>query len=56
LKNVKTKANQNVPMYISLDTDKDCNLLHVTRQTPSSRQGGRPIEKKNRNCPDYGSR
>jgi len=39
-----------VCMYISLDTDKDCDLLH---DRPVLSTGRTPHEKQNRNCLDY---
>jgi hypothetical protein len=42
--------SQNVHIYVSLDTDKDCDLLHVR---PVLSTGRTPHDKQNRNFLDY---
>jgi hypothetical protein len=44
------KRTQNVHVYILLDTDKDCDLLH---DRPFLSTGRTPHDKQNRNCLDY---
>jgi hypothetical protein len=44
------KATQNIHTYISLVTDKDCDLLHDRAVLWIGRT---PHEKQNRNCLDY---
>jgi hypothetical protein len=46
----KKQTTRNVHMYISLDTDKDCDLLH---DGPVQSTGRTSHDKQNRNCLGY---
>jgi len=50
IKTKMLKTPQNVHMYISLDTDKDCDLLH---ERPVLSTGRTPHDKQNRSCLDH---